>query len=145
MTQEVLWVHVAATWMMVGVIWVIQILHYPLFSHVGTESFALYHAQHTAKISLIVIPVMLLEVATCLWLLSAAPPQISSFSLWFSATLLSVIWLSTFLSQVPLHNRLSGGFSAEAHHLLVLGNWVRTVGWTLRGCLVLGWLKLPPA
>ena len=32
------------------------------------------------------------------------------------------------------------GFDAEAHRRLVRTNWVRTVGWSLRSALVLGWV-----
>jgi hypothetical protein len=35
-------IHLAATWFMVGLIWVIQIVHYPLFTSVGSDSFAEY-------------------------------------------------------------------------------------------------------
>ena len=49
--------------------------------------------------------------------------------------LLAVIWLSTALIQVPLHQRLGGGFDAEVHSRLVTSNWIRTVAWTLRGLL----------
>lgn len=46
-------------------------------------------------------------------------------------------WLSTALSQVPMHRRLEGGFDMVAHRRLVVGNWVRTVGWSMRGVLAI--------
>jgi hypothetical protein len=46
------------------------------------------------------------------------------------------IHASTFLVQVPLHERLSAGWDAAAHQRLVASNWVRTVLWTVRAVLV---------
>jgi multisubunit Na+/H+ antiporter MnhB subunit len=53
------------------------------------------------------------------------------------AFLLAVIWASTAFLQVPMHNVLTDGFNAEAHGRLVQTNWIRTIGWTLRGLLAL--------
>jgi hypothetical protein len=50
---------------------------------------------------------------------------------------LAVVWISTAMVQVPLHDRLSGGFDALAHRRLVSTNAWRTTAWTLRG-LALG-------
>ena len=36
----------ASTWAMVGLIWLIQIVHYPLFSRVGADQFKLYEQEH---------------------------------------------------------------------------------------------------
>ena len=43
----VLVLHVAATMFMVGLIWLVQIVHYPLFAHVGADTFLAYHQRHT--------------------------------------------------------------------------------------------------
>ena len=51
--------------------------------------------------------------------------------------LLAVIWGSTALLQIPLHNALSAGFDPEVHARLVQTNWIRTIGWTARGLLAL--------
>ncbi len=54
------------------------------------------------------------------------------------------IWASTFFVQVPLHEKLGGGFDADVQKRLVSTNWIRTIFWTLRGALVLWmvWLKI---
>ena len=51
--------HVAATLVMVGVIWFVQIVHYPLFSQVSEAAFNLYEAQHTRLTTYVVAPAML--------------------------------------------------------------------------------------
>lgn len=42
MTDLLLPVHLAATFYMVGVIWFVQIVHYPLLEKVGTDRFSTY-------------------------------------------------------------------------------------------------------
>ncbi len=140
--QTIRWVlaaHAGATLMMVGLIWTIQLVHYPLFDSVGAEGFARYHAGHTARISLLVMPLMLAEVMTAVLLLGLQPPQIPTWSLWAGAGLLAVIWGSTFFLQVPQHGALSGGFVPEVHRAMVQSNWIRTLAWSARGALVMMW------
>jgi hypothetical protein len=48
-----------------------------------------------------------------------------------------VIWISTFLVQVPLHRRLSAAWDPVAARRLVQTNWIRAAAWTLRGVLAL--------
>jgi hypothetical protein len=49
---------------------------------------------------------------------------------------LAVVWLSTAVSQVPMHDQLVRGYNAEVIRKLVLTNWWRTLAWTIRGlCL----------
>ena len=54
--------------------------------------------------------------------------------------LLVGIHASTILLQVPAHRRLSTGFDAGVHRRLVRTNWVRTVGWSLRGLVAVAML-----
>lgn len=128
--------HLAVTWALVGVIWVVQLVLYPAFARVPAAAFPEYHAHHTRAITWVVAPLMLLEVATAAWLLARgfrAP--------WFLSSLLplAVNWASTAFVQVPLHGRLARAFDAEAHRRLVGTNWVRTAAWTARGlCLLAG-------
>jgi hypothetical protein len=49
-----------------------------------------------------------------------------------AAGLLLAVWGSTFLLQVPCHERLSAGWDEAVHARLVATNWIRTAGWTLR-------------
>ncbi len=46
--------HLGSTWFMVGLIWLIQIVHYPLFARVGVEQFVPYEREHSRLITYIV-------------------------------------------------------------------------------------------
>ncbi len=129
--------NVFATLTMFGVIWIVQIVHYPLFAGVGAEGFVDYEAAHQARITWIVFPAMLLELGTALALLWHRPEVVPAWLIWTGAALVGVVWLSTAFIQVPLHTTLSAGFDGDAHARLVASNWIRTIAWSLRAGLVL--------
>ena len=129
----------ASTLALVGLIWTIQVVQYPLLSKVGLDAFPAYHAGHSSHITLVVAPLMLTELATALYLLVVRPPSLPAWALWLGILLVAVVWLSTAFLQVPRHGTLSAGFDAEAHRFLVASNWLRTFAWTARGALLL-WL-----
>ena len=129
----------AATWFMVGLIWFVQVVHYPQFDGVGSDGWAAYHRRHLRGTTWVVLPVMLAELATGILLLVVRPAGVSMAIAWIGVTLLAIVWGSTFLMQVPRHNELAAnGFDAACHGRLCRGNWLRTVAWTLRGVLFIG-------
>lgn len=129
--------HLASTFYMVGLIWFVQVVHYPLFAAVGEDKFVAYEDHHQRLTTWVVGPGMLIELVTGVLLALAAAYGRSATILWASMGLLAVIWLSTALIQIPYHRQLSSGFDASAHQRLVRSNWLRTVAWTVRGVLIL--------
>ncbi len=134
-------VHTAATLTMLGVILIVQLVHYPLFRHVGPASYETYQAEHMRRITWIVAPAMTTELATAVGLVWQTPPNVSAWQVWTGLALVLFIWATTGLVQVPLHTRLSDGFDAPTHRHLVRSNWLRTGAWTLRAGLVLWMLR----
>jgi len=124
-------VHAATTLFMVGVIWFVQIVHYPLFSRVGGAAFAGYERDHVRRTGRVVALPMLLELATAI----AAVWVLEDALTWAGLALLAVVWASTGLWQVPAHRRLEDGFDTLIHRRLVCTNWVRTVAWSARGVM----------
>lgn len=132
----VLFAHASATWFMVGLIWFVQIVHYPLMRYVGSAEFVNYEQLHSRLTTWVVGPAMLMEVATLAWLLHFHPPAISRSWLGASAVLLAIIWISTQAIQVPCHAALCEQWDAAIHARLVTTNWIRTIAWNLRGILI---------
>jgi hypothetical protein len=127
--------HAAATWYMTGVIWMVQLVHYPLFARVGEATFTEYQRAHVAGMTPVVLPAMLIELV-CAATFAFRPHLIHQpISARVGFALVLALWASTFLVQVPLHDRLLLGFDAQAHGWLVATNWLRTALWTLRGLL----------
>jgi len=118
-----------------GLIWTIQVVHYPLMARVGAEQFAQYERLHSAAITPLVGPVMLVEAAIAGLLLLHRPTGLPACMPWVGAVLVVVIWAVTFLVSVPCHAVLAQGFDAAAHERLVATNWLRTAGWTARAAL----------
>ena len=131
----ILLLNVISTWFMVGLIWFVQIVHYPLFNRVEQERFVEYQDRHQKLTTWVVGPPMLVEAVTSM-LLVWFPPPVNGALLLLGIGLLLIIWVSTALLQVPCHSELNRGFNPKFHQQLVVTNWLRTVCWSLRGVLV---------
>ena len=122
--------HLIFTSIMTGVIWVIQIVHYPSFHFIEKELYTAFQKFHMNKISIIVIPIMLAELITGMMLFldksSKSPFLIISF------VILVLIWLITGVFFSKAHNELMTGYRELVVNQLVVMNWIRTLLWTLR-------------
>ena len=127
---------------MTGIIWFVQLVHYPLFARVGSASFAQYEAEHATRTGWVVAPLMGAELLTALLMLLGRwrPEAISAGAAAAGAALVVVVWFSTGLIQVPLHHRLTAGYDAQLVARLVATNWIRTAAWTARSALMLSWV-----
>jgi len=135
-SSAILLANVVATLFMVGLIWMVQVVHYPLFDDVGPENYVKYQQRHQSNITYIVGPVMLVELVTAVMLFWYPIEGVNQSLVYVGIGLVVLIWISTALVQVPCHERLVKGFDASAYKWLVNSNWIRTVAWTARGGLV---------
>ena len=126
-------VHTAATLFMTGLIWFVQVVHYPLFGQVGCAGFPTYERLHSRNTAWVVGPPMLVELGTAILVAMTVGGTLASSGL----ALVAVIWGSTWMLQVPAHTRLARGFDAATHCRLVRTNWVRTAAWSLRGVIAM--------
>lgn len=128
--------HVFATLFMVGLIWFVQIVHYPLFADVGRDQFQHYEELHQRLTTWVVGPAMLIELMTAAALVKYASIDSKTLA-WFGLDLVVLIWLATAFLSVPAHNALTVAYSTNAYEELVSTNWIRTIAWSVRGILVL--------
>jgi len=126
--------HLIATSVMVGVIWVIQLVHYPSFHFVELKQYTTFQRFHMARISYVVIPAMLTELFTLI-LIVFSMDQIDTLVL-ASAILLIFIWLMTAVFFSGVHQKLTLGYDQPVVDKLVKLNWGRTLLWTLRLLLI---------
>lgn len=137
------WVLVAqaiVTFYMTGLIWFVQVVHYPLMNCVDREIFAIYHRAHSRRTSWAVGPPMLVEGVTALATTVHPSTDVPQWQAWLGLALVALIWISTAAIQVPLHRQLAGGFGTAAHRRLVATNWIRVASWSARTVLVMNWL-----
>jgi len=132
--------HAFATLFMTGLIWFVQVVHYPLFVRVGVERFGRYEQDHMARTTWVVAPAMLLEGVCAAWIAIDQPAGAPKWLPALGLGLLVVVWGSTFLLQVPAHRALSKGFDERAAERLVSTNWIRTIAWSGRSAVALALL-----
>ena len=129
----ILAMHTLATAMMFGVIWTVQVVHYPLFLRVPAPEFPSFERDHMRRIGWIVGPSMLLELAGAIAILAwSAALGVSMGLAGIGAALVLVVWVSTALVQGPIHRRLAHGMDAALIRRLIATNWVRTGAWSAR-------------
>ena len=125
--------NLAVSWGLLVLIWLVQLIIYPGFHRISHEEFAGYHRWYVIRISSVVLPLMLAELILAVsWILS---DNYSSASV-KSGFLVIIIWLSTSVLQVPIHNRLKAGKEDKQIQRLVATNWIRTAAWSLKTSVV---------
>ena len=135
-TDFVLTTNLVATLYMTGLIWFVQLVHYPLMASVGEDRYVNYQTAHMSRTTWAVGPAMLMEAGSALALVLCLPPGTQLALAWRAFALLVVIWIATAIFSVPAHQKLLSAFNPKAHRHLVLTNWVRTIGWTARAIIV---------
>ncbi len=135
-------VHLAATAAMTGLIWFVQVVHYPLFDLVGSGEFVRYEAAHTRLTAWVVGPFMAVEGATALLIVAAPGEDLGRLLPVVALLVLAVVHASTVFLQVPMHRALSQAHDPAHSRRLVVTNWIRTVGWSVRSVLAAAMLIL---
>jgi hypothetical protein len=113
-----------------GVIWTVQLVHYPSFAQAARDTFPAFHQQHSNRISWVVMAPMVLELGLAGWLVWQG--RALGQGVWWALGLVVLIWAATFFISVPFHNRLAHGYDYIAIDGLVRTNWLRTLAWTAR-------------
>ena len=123
-------VHFAATWAMIGAVWFVLFVHYPGFRFLSKEDFAVYESFHIRRTLALVIPVMLIEAGTALYLMFQGPILI------LNALILAFIWAMTFAYCFPIHIALKEKYSECRMKSLIQVHGIRVGLWTFRGVLL---------
>ncbi|MDT8325291.1 MAG: hypothetical protein RRA94_14355 [Bacteroidota bacterium] len=124
------------TFAMTGIIWFVQIVHYPLMRRVGKGRFTRYLQTHMLLTTFVVAPVMLIEAAAVVYGLLVPNPWLHGDAAQLGAVLLLVVWLVTFIVHVPQHRRLAEEFEARAYRRILFGNWIRAYAWSFRSIIL---------
>ena len=137
-------VHSAATMFMVGLIWTIHYVHYPLFAYVGESTYASFQAVHVERIGRLLFVPWLTEGFSLIGIVALAflgsrktlrvPAVING------AAMAVVLVISGFWSA-PAHGKLAEGFDKSVHDQLMTANLIRTLAWTVCGACSI-WIVL---
>jgi hypothetical protein len=135
-SEALLLAHAAVSLPLVGLIWFVQVVHYPLFALVGTDRWDAYHEAHRFRTGLVVGAPMLAQLATAAALVldDARPLTVASLALTVG------VFLHTFLVAVPDHERLGRAHDPAVVARLARLNGIRTALWTAQGAVVVALL-----
>jgi len=125
---------------MFGVIWVMQVVHYPLMRFASGEQFARFETEHQTRISWVVGPLMLIEGVCVLAFLFAPPAGLPWWLPWAGAGVEAIAIGTTVFVSAPLHGRLNAHFDQATLDRLVATNWIRTIAWTCRAAVAIAML-----
>lgn len=109
-------------------IWIVQTIIYPSFNYYSPADLLIWHEKYTRLITYLVLPLMMAQLIST----SLLTYKESSWMNLSQLSLILIIWLSTFLQAVPLHNQITLGKDIAENVLkLVQVNWIRTIFWSL--------------
>lgn len=132
--NNILIINSFCTFALFGLIWTIQLVHYPSFRFVDETKFVEFEKFHSQKITYIVLPLMIVELITSAYLVYLNPLHAV---LHFNLLCVLIVWTTTFLFSVPCHNQLMNGKDQKVINSLVKTNWPRTVFWTFKTLILL--------
>ncbi|WP_340153486.1 hypothetical protein [uncultured Marivirga sp.] len=108
-------------------IWLVQLIIYPSFTYMNNENLLSWHPKYTTMISVVVMPLMLIQLFSTFYL------TYNDFNLilLIQCILIILLWTTTFFQAVPLHNQIETANEMQtAATKLVQINWRRTIMWT---------------
>lgn len=136
--QLVLLLWAALVFWVLGQIWLVQIVVYPLFAQVGEADYVRYHRFYTRRIPLpVIIPgfASFLLPAVLAYFGPAVPDWMSAANI--GAGLVGLL-VTAALLEIPRHNRLEKGGKRDATIAeLIRYNWPRTASITAQAVVTL--------
>ena len=139
-TRGVVIAHCASTLFMVGLIWTIHIVHYPLFAYVGDATYVQFQAEHVDRIGKLLLVPWLTEGITLLALLALAfvgSRRELRVPIFLNGLAMAVVLIISGFWSAPAHGELADGFDADVHSRLMTANLVRTLAWSVCGSCAL--------
>ena len=109
-------------------IWLVQLVIYPVLEEVSIEKFSKWHEIYCRRIAYVVLPLMLAQLfeaaASCFFLGGGFE--------WTKLACVLAVWLFTFLVSARWHQKLSKeGKDSVIIGRLISTNWFRTLLWSL--------------
>ena len=113
---------------LLGIILMTQFVNYPLLDSYN-ENFHKIHQNYMKRMGYVVGPIMVLEFLIISFLFLANFENKVTVAMFLITCL---IWLSTFLIQVPIHQDLTNKKEKKLIQRLINTNWIRTVLWSVK-------------
>ena len=72
-----------STAFMTGVIWLVQLINYPLLKLIDPKEYTKYHSEHIQRITPLVAPIMIIELFSSLFLIIWIPMELAEKDLFY--------------------------------------------------------------
>ena len=105
------------------------------FHFINKEDYEQFQDFHMKRITYIVMPTMLIELLTGVYLILSGLGEEITFII--SMILLGLIWLQTAIFFSRIHQKLTLGYQKRLVDSLVKVNWARTIIWSGRLIMLL--------
>jgi fatty acid desaturase len=111
---------------LVVLIWIVQLIIYPSFLYYGSKTLNKWHKTYTDRITIIVAPLMIAQIAIAAYLLltkgAFTIPEITAL------IFIAVNWLITMFIFIPLHEQIDkDSDDRKVQQRLVHLNWWRVL------------------
>ena len=143
-SRTLLVIHLAATLFMVGLIWTIHYVHYPLFAYVGESTYASFQAAHVERIGKLLFVPWLIEGITLIGVLALAflgTHKVLRVPAVINGAAMAVVLVISGFWSAPAHAKLADGFDTSIHDQLMTVNLIRALAWTVCGICAI-WMVL---
>lgn len=113
---------------MMVLIWIVQLIIYPGFRYYSSNDLLLWHRTYTPRISVIVAPLMILQLFLTIVAVWQNPGTYQLGTL----IIILILWIYTFVKFLPLHRSIEHDkIKTDTLKILISANWLRTLLWTL--------------
>lgn len=135
-----LYIHAFATWVMIGLVFFVQVVYYPLYKRLKGK-LTVYDEDDIKHMGFLVAPVYFFEFISAIVLVFYKYSDLVYKILsGVNLLLLISIWIVSYILQVRRFGERTVLFLDKMHNFLLTSNWYRTGVWLLRGFIVLAML-----
>jgi hypothetical protein len=134
MSHSLLAAQLVVTAMLTGIIWFVQLVHYPLLGQLGNGT-AAYMQRHMTLATRVIGPLIGAETLLAAAVLGFAWQRGAELLPLVGFALVVLILMSTKYLQRPCYKTLCRGPHPQTLRRLIATNWIRTVAWSVRSLL----------
>jgi len=124
--------NLTSTLLIAGVLWFVQLVHYPLFNEIPAKNMVNYGYYHIQKISGIINLLFIVDFTTIVFLLLLVNSDLSATLMIINIAIFGFIVILTRITFLPIHQKLSKNPNSFLISKLINLNWIRTLVWSLK-------------
>jgi len=125
-------INLLSTILIAGILWFVQLVHYPLFNEIPAKNFINYGYYHSRKVSGIIKPLFIVDFTTLILLLILLGSNLSTNLMIVNVTIFIITIVLTQIIFIPIHQKLSKSPNSQTISQLIRLNWIRTLIWSLK-------------